>query len=38
MARFPLLSTTLFLGAILLGMSGCGASEPGKQTVSTASA
>lgn len=38
MARFPLLSTTLFLGAILLGMSGCGASEPGKQTVSTAPA
>jgi len=38
MARFPLLSTTLFLGAIMLGMSGCGASEPGKQTVSTAPA
>jgi len=38
MARFPLLSTTLFLGAILLGISGCGASEPGKQTVSTAPA
>jgi len=38
MARLSLLSTPLFLGAILLGMSGCGASEPGKQTVSTAPA
>lgn len=35
MARFPLLSTLLFIGTIMLGMSGCGASEPGKQTVST---
>ena len=38
MSRLSLFSATLFLGAILLGMSGCGASEPGKQTVSTAPA
>ncbi len=38
MVRLPLLSTTLFIGAIMLGISGCGASEPGKQTVSTAPA
>jgi peptidylprolyl isomerase/peptidyl-prolyl cis-trans isomerase B (cyclophilin B) len=38
MIRFPLISTTLLLGALMLGISGCGASEPGKQTVSTAPA
>jgi cyclophilin family peptidyl-prolyl cis-trans isomerase len=38
MTRVSLLSTTLFIGALLLGISGCGASEPGKQTVSTAPA
>ena len=38
MTRFPLFSTTLFLGALMLGISGCGASEPGKQTASTAPA
>src|SRR5512143_1405476 len=38
MTRLSLFSVPLFLGAILLGMSGCGASEPGKQTVSTAPA
>ena len=38
MTRLSLFSSTLFLGAILLGISGCGASEPGKQTVSTAPA
>jgi cyclophilin family peptidyl-prolyl cis-trans isomerase len=38
MTRFSLISTTLFLGALMLGISGCGASEPGKQTVSTAPA
>ncbi|MHB1085880.1 MAG: peptidylprolyl isomerase [Thiobacillus sp.] len=38
MTRFPLLSTLLLLGALMLGISGCGASEPGKQTVSTAPA
>jgi len=38
MARSSLLPTTLFLGAILLGISGCGASEPGRQSVSTAPA
>jgi cyclophilin family peptidyl-prolyl cis-trans isomerase len=38
MTRVSLLSTTLFIGALLLGLSGCGASEPGKQTVSTAPA
>jgi peptidylprolyl isomerase/peptidyl-prolyl cis-trans isomerase B (cyclophilin B) len=35
MTRSSLFSTTLFLGALMLGISGCGASEPGKQTVST---
>lgn len=38
MSRLSLFSAPLFLGAILLGISGCGASEPGKQTVSTAPA
>lgn len=38
MTRLSLMSTTLFLGALLLGISGCGAQEPGKQTVSTAPA
>jgi peptidylprolyl isomerase/peptidyl-prolyl cis-trans isomerase B (cyclophilin B) len=38
MSRSSLFSTTLFVGALLLGISGCGASEPGKQTVSTAPA
>jgi peptidylprolyl isomerase/peptidyl-prolyl cis-trans isomerase B (cyclophilin B) len=38
MTRLPLFSTTLFLGALMLGISGCGASEPGTQTVSTAPA
>ena len=35
MARLSLVTTTLFIGALMLGISGCGASEPGKQTVST---
>jgi cyclophilin family peptidyl-prolyl cis-trans isomerase len=35
MTRFSLLSTPLFIAALLLGISGCSASEPGKQTVST---
>ena len=38
MTRYSLFSTTLLLGALMLGVSGCGASEPGKQTVSTAPA
>lgn len=38
MTRYSLFSSTLFLGALLFGISGCGASEPGKQTVSTAPA
>ena len=38
MARFSLFSTPLFIAALMLGISGCGASEPGKQTVSTAPA
>ncbi len=38
MPRLSFLPATLFLGALVLGMSGCGASEPGKQTVSTAPA
>ena len=38
MSRLSLFSATLFLGAIMLGISGCGASEPGKQTVATAPA
>jgi peptidylprolyl isomerase/peptidyl-prolyl cis-trans isomerase B (cyclophilin B) len=37
MSRHSLFKTFL-LGALLLGVSGCGASEPGKQTVSTAPA
>jgi len=35
MTRSSLFSTTLFIGALMLGISGCGASEPGKQSVST---
>ena len=35
MTRLSLFSTPLVIGAFLLGISGCGASEPGKQTVST---
>ncbi len=38
MARFPLFYATLFLGALMSGATGCGASEPGAQTVSTAPA
>jgi len=38
MTRHSLFSATLFIGAIMFGISGCGASEPGKQTVSTAPA
>ncbi|WP_324779100.1 peptidylprolyl isomerase [Thiobacillus sedimenti] len=38
MIRVSLLSIPLFLAAIVFGMSGCGAGEPGKQTVSTAPA
>jgi peptidylprolyl isomerase/peptidyl-prolyl cis-trans isomerase B (cyclophilin B) len=38
MTRLSLFSATLFLGALMLGVSGCGASEPGAQTVSTAPA
>ncbi len=38
MNRLSLFPTTLFIGALMLGMSGCGASEPGKQAVSTAPA
>jgi peptidylprolyl isomerase/peptidyl-prolyl cis-trans isomerase B (cyclophilin B) len=38
MNRLSLFPTTLFICALMLGMSGCGASEPGKQTVSTAPA
>ena len=38
MTRFSLFYTTLFLGALMFGATGCGASEPGKQTVSTAPA
>jgi cyclophilin family peptidyl-prolyl cis-trans isomerase len=38
MTRLPLFSTTLFIGTLMLGISGCGASEPGKQAVSTAPA
>jgi cyclophilin family peptidyl-prolyl cis-trans isomerase len=34
----PTSKIALFLVALMLGMSGCGASEPGKQTVSTAPA
>ena len=35
MTRLSLFSTTLFFGALMLGISGCGASEPGTQTVPT---
>jgi len=35
MTRLSLFSNTLFLGALMLGISGCNASEPGTQTVST---
>jgi len=38
MTRHSLFSATLFIGAIMLVISVCGASEPGKQTVSTAPA
>ena len=38
MSRSSLFSSTLFVGALMLGISGCGASEPGKQIVSTAPA
>ncbi|HUX30375.1 MAG: peptidylprolyl isomerase [Thiobacillus sp.] len=38
MTRLSLFSNVLFLGALMLGISGCGASEPGAQTVSTAPA
>jgi len=38
MTRLSPFSTALFVGALMLGISGCGASEPGKQTVSTAPA
>ncbi len=38
MTRISLISTPLLIGALMLGISGCGASEPGKQTVSTAPA
>ena len=38
MNRLSLFPTTLFIGALMLGISGCGASEPGKQAVSTAPA
>ncbi|MCD6705761.1 MAG: peptidylprolyl isomerase [Thiobacillus sp.] len=38
MMRLSLFSTPLFLAALLLGMSGCNASEPGTQTVTTAPA
>lgn len=38
MTRSSLFSLPLFIGALMLGISGCGASEPGTQTVSTAPA
>ncbi|MBW8327854.1 MAG: peptidylprolyl isomerase, partial [Thiobacillus sp.] len=38
MARLFPFSATLFFAALMLGISGCGASEPGTQTVSTAPA
>jgi cyclophilin family peptidyl-prolyl cis-trans isomerase len=38
MTRFSLLTPLLFIGALMLGISGCGASEPGTQSVSTAPA
>jgi len=38
MTRFSLLTAPLMMGALLLGVTGCGASEPAAQTVSTAPA
>jgi peptidylprolyl isomerase/peptidyl-prolyl cis-trans isomerase B (cyclophilin B) len=38
MSRLSLFSIPLFVGALMLGVSGCGASEPGTQSVSTAPA
>ena len=38
MTRLSLFPATLFLGALMLGISGCGASEPVTQTVPTAPA
>jgi cyclophilin family peptidyl-prolyl cis-trans isomerase len=38
MTRLSPFSTSLFLGALMLGISGCNASEPATQTVSTAPA
>ncbi len=38
MTRFSLFSTPVFIGALMLGISGCSASEPGTQTVPTAPA
>jgi peptidylprolyl isomerase/peptidyl-prolyl cis-trans isomerase B (cyclophilin B) len=35
MTRLNLFSATLFLGTLMLGISGCNASEPGTQSVST---
>jgi cyclophilin family peptidyl-prolyl cis-trans isomerase len=36
MTRLSLFSTTLFLGSLMLGISGCGTSESGKQAATTA--
>ncbi|MBT9568033.1 MAG: peptidyl-prolyl cis-trans isomerase [Thiobacillus sp.] len=36
MTRFSVFFARLMMGALLVGMSGCGAKEPGAQTVSTA--
>lgn len=38
MTRFPPFSAPAVIGALMLGISGCGASEPGTQNVSTAPA
>lgn len=38
MSRLSLFPASLFLGALMLGISGCGASEPPTQSVSTAPA
>lgn len=38
MTRFSLFSTPLFISVLMLGISGCNASEPGTQTASTAPA
>lgn len=35
MTRYSLFSMPLFIGALILGISGCGASEPGAQAVPT---